>query len=429
VRHHSLRLAVATVGTGVLLAMGVGFWTPSLAALSGTTRWVNSTEPVTTAPGTSCAHPGYSTIEAAIAASSSGDTIRVCPGTYTETAPVSVANLTLEGSNPSWYCASSMTAEPTYQTIVDSTGPDGIVLDANGITFKDFWVQDNSEGPGVTTSSLSSGYTFDSDVFYNNVFGLYFNSDGSMSSTVQNSCFASNDQSGPVEGAGIYEDQGLTNATISRNSFANVYNNVNNNVAIILVGSSRVSIDHNISNSTAGLLGLFPYVSGGANNDDVVSNNLAINSPNVALYVCEATATQFDQNIVYGSWDGLYVDGVIDGCTESTDLNINQNLIEKSQISGSLPTSGYGFYAASDGLSGSTIDYELITNSAADGIYTASGGNTFDYNQSSNSGGFDCHDITAGTGTAGTDNMWSHDQGKTSSPQGICEVNKPGFPF
>ena len=48
-------------------------------ALAATARWVNGVG-VPVPPGASCALPGYSTIQAAIAASAAGDTINVCPG-------------------------------------------------------------------------------------------------------------------------------------------------------------------------------------------------------------------------------------------------------------------------------------------------------------------------------------------------------------
>ena len=50
----------------------------------GTTRWVSNTATLGTAPGTSCADPGYATISDALAAATPATTIKVCAGTYDE---------------------------------------------------------------------------------------------------------------------------------------------------------------------------------------------------------------------------------------------------------------------------------------------------------------------------------------------------------
>jgi hypothetical protein len=78
----------------VVLCVGAVAGTASAAA---TTRYVSPTPPAVLPPGTSCAVPGYNTIQAAVNASSAGDVIVVCPGTYPE--QVTVGNsVTLTGS-------------------------------------------------------------------------------------------------------------------------------------------------------------------------------------------------------------------------------------------------------------------------------------------------------------------------------------------
>ncbi|HEY2935455.1 MAG TPA: right-handed parallel beta-helix repeat-containing protein [Gaiellaceae bacterium] len=48
-------------------------------------------------PGTSCAKPGYNTIQAAVNAASPGDTITICPATYAEQVSVTTSGITLAG--------------------------------------------------------------------------------------------------------------------------------------------------------------------------------------------------------------------------------------------------------------------------------------------------------------------------------------------
>ena len=56
---------------------------PAAASASLTSLWVSNSAPVSS-PGNSCAHPGYATIQAAIAAAALNATVHICPGTYTE---------------------------------------------------------------------------------------------------------------------------------------------------------------------------------------------------------------------------------------------------------------------------------------------------------------------------------------------------------
>ena len=70
-------LAFVAAATSALLLCGLA---PTAAATT-TTRWVknNAASPP---PGTSCSNAGYSSIQAAVNASSAGDAIKVCPGRF-----------------------------------------------------------------------------------------------------------------------------------------------------------------------------------------------------------------------------------------------------------------------------------------------------------------------------------------------------------
>jgi hypothetical protein len=56
-------------------------------------HWVNDDAAAYTAPGISCAVAGHATIQAAVDAASSGDSIRVCPGTYNENVAINTNDL------------------------------------------------------------------------------------------------------------------------------------------------------------------------------------------------------------------------------------------------------------------------------------------------------------------------------------------------
>ena len=77
-----------------------GFVLANSNAAFALTRWVNDDDPNGggyAPPGTSCMDPGYATVQAAVTAAASGDTIMVCSGTYTENVVLN-KSLTLLGA-------------------------------------------------------------------------------------------------------------------------------------------------------------------------------------------------------------------------------------------------------------------------------------------------------------------------------------------
>src|SRR2546429_8836936 len=72
----------------ILFAMGA-------SATQATIRWVDPAA-ASSPPGTGClTSAGYNTIQAAVSAASSGDTIMVCAGTYPENVLITTPSLTL----------------------------------------------------------------------------------------------------------------------------------------------------------------------------------------------------------------------------------------------------------------------------------------------------------------------------------------------
>jgi hypothetical protein len=125
-------------------------------ATTVTTRWVSNTAPLGTAPGTSCANPGYATIIDAINAASSGDVIKVCAGTYDEQLVIDQAGVSLQAKGPVTVVGPAAPASPTTcdgdgggqpnQDVVDICGPFKVTI--TGFTFQGSW------GPGVCYDSI-----------------------------------------------------------------------------------------------------------------------------------------------------------------------------------------------------------------------------------------------------------------------------------
>jgi hypothetical protein len=87
------------------------------------TIWV-SPSALGPAPGTSCTHAGYTTIQAAINAASAGDAVNVCPGTYFENVAINKANLTV--SSTGGYGVTIIRAA-VVNSVVTMTGVDSTV--------------------------------------------------------------------------------------------------------------------------------------------------------------------------------------------------------------------------------------------------------------------------------------------------------------
>jgi hypothetical protein len=116
-------------------------------ATTVTTRWVSNTAPQGTAPGTSCANPGYATITDAINASNSGDVIKVCAGTYHEQLVIDQVGVKLQAKGPVTVVGPAAPASPTScdgdggsqpnQDVVDICGSFNVTI--TGFTFQGSW--------------------------------------------------------------------------------------------------------------------------------------------------------------------------------------------------------------------------------------------------------------------------------------------------
>jgi hypothetical protein len=80
-----MKRVIIAPAVGVLMAAaGVAAASPAMAAPGPAVLWVAASGPVAGGNGTSCSHPGFTTIQAAINAAPSGSSVAVCAGTYPE---------------------------------------------------------------------------------------------------------------------------------------------------------------------------------------------------------------------------------------------------------------------------------------------------------------------------------------------------------
>jgi len=164
----------------------------------------------------------------------STSTVIVHPGTYTELVNVTKSVTFLGEQDGVSGCDVSRPAMGN-ESIVDNSGGGFQVL-ANGVTIDGFIIEDATMLPlgcAVYLSPGFSGHVFKNNIVRDNVFGLYLNSNGVTTSTVERNRFHDNNVAGPANGNGIYSDQGLSNADITDNCF----NGDNFNTGVLLTTS------------------------------------------------------------------------------------------------------------------------------------------------------------------------------------------------
>jgi len=80
---------------GRVAAMGISAGLLFAGSASAATHWVNRAGASFNPPGTSCADPGYQTIQSAVSAAAAGDTVWVCPATYVENVVIGAADVSV----------------------------------------------------------------------------------------------------------------------------------------------------------------------------------------------------------------------------------------------------------------------------------------------------------------------------------------------
>ena len=358
-------------------------------------------------------------IQAAVLAANPGDTIKVDPGVYSEQVTIShnslgvtLNNLTLEGSNQNSIIQLPATA-PISQTtaIVVINGPANVTLDK-------FTVQ----GPGNGTGSIGYGI----EVL------------GGASANITNdhvTHIRDNPLSGDQNGVAILvgrQSLGTTgSATISHDTIDDYQKG---GIVVDNTGSSA-EIDHST------ITGVGPtnliaqngiQVSRGAT-ATVTQNTITGNvytgpgTFSTGILLFESGAVTISHNTATANDVGIYV------FDPSDEVDVDHNAVTQSTFDG----------IDLDNTTGAVLSHNNTDNNGDDGIgLFSSTGNTLDHNESSgngigifvdlNSGGItlsqnqlkkntvlDAEDDSTGGGTAGTDNTWTKNHGKTSLPSGL----------
>lgn len=358
---------------------------------------------------------GPSSIQLAIAyahANPGVSKVSVCPGTYAGPVAIDIP-ITLQATRrgqASECFQAPEPADPNEEAIIQSTSVTGTVnITADGVVLDGFTVQGNSAGEGIYTSPSNSGYRIVHNVVQDNVFGLYFNAGGAKQSVVKQNCFRNNNQTGSASGNGIYSDQGLSNGLVTSNLFTG-----DTNASVILTNTgaptSNITITHNnIVNDSS--IALF------RSNNITVDHNRVINPMGSAIFVGGVNTAEIEYNVLQGnasSGNGISLRTDV-GFTTPNNENVE---VFKNKISG-FPNNGIRLGMGTDN---NTISRNVSHSNGLDGIFVTdpASNNTIRENHMRDNHRYDCEDVTAGTGTSGTANVWIDNHGHTENKPGLC---------
>ena len=341
-----------------------------------------------------CNGATYTHIQDAVNAAPRNAHIVVCPGTYYEQVniPAGKGGLILQGQS-----TSTVIQYPTSGEI--ASGPDGsddvvAITTTSGdnyqltnFTIRGPWTDDNGGQPngrhfGVLV--LGTGNAVLSQDTITNVIDSNPNGQSAY------------DGFGAAIGDSFFDDGSEVpgNGTISNSTIEN-YQQLG--VSVTVPGSAGTVKNDVIQGIPGGIPGtsLLGVVLGDGASASVHNNTISDN--------LDPTASASNTN---SQGDGLIV------AFTSTPVSLNDNTFSHNDV-GLEILQASGVKSANDKLQNGTFDGIRVD--------PGSSGNSLANDQASSNKEFDCEDDTTGTGTAGTADTWTNDQGSTMTPPGICK--------
>jgi hypothetical protein len=341
-----------------------------------------------------CPDAQYTTIQSAVTAAQRGDTIVVCPGTYTEQVKVQTHQkdgIKLVSQKPLQAVIVAPAVETSPKAIVLIEGADGVSL--AGFTVKGPFVEPGCGSPLPNTDPMNPVIDVHKGVYVKN--GFRETIAGNHITQIQNSNPA---LFGCQEGVAVQIGRNAESATGSALVVANVIDDYQKGgVVVDNAGTYAAVVQNVIRAATAVQPNIAPngvQISRGAGAEvlyNKVSRNKYLGDPSngngsgILLYQPGADKVDVNRNESFDNDDGLPL------------ISANKELVQ-------------GNYSHDNVL--------------YDGLFADSGStqNLFKENVALRNTEFDCNDQSHGNGTAGTANSWKDDTGVTQSPQGICRA-------
>jgi parallel beta-helix repeat protein len=441
----------ATLGDSDATAVGVGteavgiddsLANPTVAPASPSphTFFVDNT------PGNGdCPPTTYITIQSAVNDSGPNDTVKVCPGTYTEQVRILGHNhdgLKLESLKPLQAVIKWPTVETAPLALVDFNT-------VNDVTMRGFTATGPFTFAGCSPErheGLLVEDAFDIDIHHNHI------------TKIQNSSPA---LFGCQEGDAVaighrFSIPSLCTGTVPGSAHVdhNLIDEYQKNGVQIFNAGSSAQVDHNeITGSTNPAVqviiasnGVVVLCGAAAEVDhNVISNNNYTPFPlSTGVILAEAPpgSSSVDHNRLFDNDNGISIDSQNDlevshndlfqnlsdaitlcgeplfGCGPATQIVVRSNRIEDNEGSGILLLGADANLLKSNHVARNGNPLGDTTDGIR--VDTNSGGNQILSNHMEDNVAHDCHDDSAGTGTAATANTWRSNIGETENRPGLC---------
>ena len=388
-----------------------------------------------------CPATTFTTIQAAVNASGPGDTIKVCPGTYTEQVRITGHThdgLKLQSVKPLQAIIKWPTVETPPLALVDFNM-------ADHVTFTGFTVTgpftfggcspDRHEGL-LVESALNEQIDHNHiTMIQNSVPALYGCQEGDAvaighrNMTQAGSADVDHNQIDEYQKNGVQVVNAGSSAHVDHNTITGSANAAIRAIiasnGVVVFGGASAHVDHNA-------------ISGNVYSPTPLSTGIILDeAPNGSSEVDHNSLSGNDYGIETDSQSGLEIDhnDVLGGrgdaitvCGDATQFcgPATGNIVDHNKLQGN-GGSGLSLLNADQNL----FNYNEIDNNGTTGADTTDGirvdgnstGNEILKNHLKSNVTHDCHDDSTGTGTGGTANTWNGDKGDTENKPGLCQPN------
>jgi parallel beta-helix repeat protein len=381
-----------------------------------------------------CPDAKFTTIQEAVDAASNGDTILVCAGTYDETTRVNKTVKLLGAQHGR--DGRSRTVNPATESLIIA-GDVFFLLEADNVVFDGFSLQvvlSDGEGVGLRTSNDFSGYKIINSVLdADGTTAVWLGSSGVKGSLIRRNLFKGR------LGIAAENDEG----SIARNVL--VKDNLFDGASMAFIGAEHSDLVITKNKLIhGGAISIFDNVFGSSppprtRNVQVIKNKVLNPGGTAAISLRRIDGGLIKDNLLRsGTESGITATG------ENAALRLTGNRIAGfaaqgieigSPVSGNLPqeiTTGLtvDLNEIEDNVFGisllfsqaNTFSENKVADNASIGIDVDQGSfdNLISNNEVRGSGQLDCQDASSGSGTSGTSNSWTDNEGSTSSPPGLC---------